>query len=111
MKTWRFRIEHSCTRGDTFAEAVSAFEAMRDSPGYSVDVGPMSEMDPNLMRVTVMGSHILVAVLFDDKRTLVSISAPESIAWAESLVRDRIEATIRELLLQAGSDFVEITEL
>jgi hypothetical protein len=111
VKTWRFRIEHSCTRGDTFAEAVSAFETFRESNDYSVDVGPMKEYEPNLIRVTVMGNHILVAVLFDDKRTLVSISAPESIAWAESLVRSRIEGAIRELLLQAGSDFVEITEL
>lgn len=111
MKTWKFVVEHSCTRSDSFSHAVEAFEKVKKSSAFTVEIGPLRESKPNMLRIGVMGKHVMVAVLFQDRCAVVSINAPKSLAWAESMVRGRIEQSIREMLTEAGSDFVEIREI
>ena len=112
MSVWKYSIEHDVDSFTTFAHAKQAFADLQGkfAGTAEVEAGPMGEHKANMLRVTVLGSEVIVGVLFRDGQTLVQITAPKSLSWAKSLVEGKIREQIEEMLRAAGATYVEIEE-
>ena len=110
LHTWRLNIAHTCDQQASFEAARTELERLIKDPAVKVDVGPLSADTPNVIRIHVMGAQVIVAVMFNDLKALASITAPASFAWAEPIIRARVEKMIADILIEAGSETVQITD-
>lgn len=109
--TWTFVVEHTCTQRTSFEAAREKLAKFAKTSGYQVEVAPLSPDKPNVVLVHIMGVKVIFGVVFEDRGAVGSVTAPNSMAWVEPMVRTQLEKEIRKILTEAGSTSVEITYL
>jgi hypothetical protein len=110
--TWKYVIKHDRDSQSTFDHAKKAFAELKSrfSGTAKVESGPMNVKQANMLRITVLGSEVIVGVLFRDCKTLVQITAPTKMSWAKGMVEDQVKGQIEKLLVDSGASFVQIEE-
>lgn len=110
-KVWRFQVLHNCIGQEVLQEAKRQLQTYQKTSTLAIDVAPTDTNGVHYVRLTVFGDHILIALLFQDRKLTLSISAPKKYELMEGIVRPQLERIIHSVLENCGDANAQILQI